>query len=98
VIQPLIALCARRSAEYPSLCPATVSRCTTRDAGVGADAGMSAFPPSPGCGCRVPAVQANTPRSDRTGAVLSLGVLVLLALRARRRYSRTSPRAKMLAT
>jgi MYXO-CTERM domain-containing protein len=97
VIQPLVALCNRRS-DYPTLCPATVSRCSPGDAGVGADAGMRAFPPSTGCGCRVPGTSAATHGEDGRGLLLTLGALMLVLLRARRRYSRTSPRAKMLAT
>lgn len=97
VIQPLVSLCNQRS-DYPTLCPATVSRCARGDAGVGFDAGMRAFPPQVGCGCRVPVAHGANPNGAPTGVLLSLGFVGLLALRARRRYSRTSPRAKMLAT
>ena len=98
VIQPLVALCNRRS-DYPTLCPATVSRCPPGDDLVeGADAGMRAFPPSTGCGCRVPGTSAATHGEEGRGLLLTLGALMLGLLRARRRYSRTSPRAKMLAT
>lgn len=84
VIQPLVALCNRRS-DYPTLCPATVSRCSRDDAGVGVDAGMRAFPPSTGCGCKVPAAHSGNPSATRTGVLLSLGFLGLLGFRARRR-------------
>lgn len=84
VIQPLVTLCNRRS-DYATLCPATVSRCSREDAGVGVDAGMRAFPPQIGCGCKVPATHGENRSQTRTGALLSLGFLGLLGLRARRR-------------
>jgi hypothetical protein len=85
--------------NYELDCPATVSRCPPGgDLVVGTDAGMRAFPPSTGCGCRVSGTSAATHGGDGRGLLLTLGALMLVLLRARRRYSRTSPRAKMLAT
>ena len=80
VIQPLVALC-RKTSDYPSLCPATVGRCFPGNAVTGEDAGMRAFPPPQGCGCRVPGGPASSPTPM---GLLSLGLLGLFA-RLRRR-------------
>lgn len=80
VIQPLVALC-RKTSDYPSLCPATVGRCFPGNAVTGEDAGMRAFPPPQGCGCRVPGGPQSLPTPM---GLMSLGLLGLFA-RLRRR-------------
>lgn len=86
VVQPLIPLCNGGHAdEYPDLCPATVHRCP-RASMPNADAGVVAFPPSQGCGCRVPA-HAEGPHGERAGLGLVVGFLLLVGARARRRQS-----------
>ncbi len=82
VIQPLMALCNGRADEYGDLCPTTVGRCPPGNVVMGEDAGMSTFPPSQGCGCRVPSHGAPLPRA---GLGLMLGFLLVLGTRARRR-------------
>ncbi|MEZ4326872.1 MAG: trypsin-like peptidase domain-containing protein [Polyangiales bacterium] len=83
VIQPLISLC-NKTRDYPELCPATVSRCFSGNAVEGADAGMRAFPPQSGCGCRV---RGDSP-AERSASLASVGLVLVVAVRRSRRRAR----------
>ncbi|MCB9659684.1 MAG: trypsin-like peptidase domain-containing protein [Sandaracinaceae bacterium] len=82
VIQPLISLC-NKTGDYDDdgLCPATVSRCPPGNAVEGADAGMRAFPPQQGCGCRV----GGDAPTERAAALAVIGLVAVCATRRSRR-------------